>query len=73
MIGLPELPPIGLMKIESERRKAERRERYALAVLPALITIRWDIYGFDSGPEPEYLASEALRFADALIAELDKK
>lgn len=70
MIGLPELPPIELRKIEAERRKAERRERYALAVLPALITIRQDKNGF--GPAPEFLASEAVRFADALIAELDK-
>lgn len=74
--GLP--PDICVFSFELEMSKTEpkmdkeRRERISTSCLPGLIMIN-DIYVPDRENYLTYYAQEAIRYADALIAELDKE
>lgn len=70
MPGIPQLPPIELIRAEAERRKAERRERAALIIMVGILRKGYPPLSNTNGPEQ--LAQEAVRYADALLAELDK-
>ncbi|MHB8372227.1 MAG: hypothetical protein ACYDBI_05910 [Thermoplasmataceae archaeon] len=56
-----------LWRIERDAEAPTRRERFAMAAMQGLLPDP------ECGLEPELLAKEAVLYADALIAELEKE
>jgi hypothetical protein len=68
---LPHLEPATtqtVVHVDEKRLRAERRERIATACLASLLTHDgWEYF------TPNHAARDALRYADALIEEIDKE
>jgi hypothetical protein len=68
---LPHLQPATtqtVVPVDEKRLRAERRERIATACLASLLTHDgWEYF------TPNHAAKDAIRYADALIEEIDKE